>query len=96
MNTPSGTVMLNVGGVKVYTSLGTLGSNGTNFLTQLIENDYEGKMKAARDPEGYIFIDRNGDVFKVILEYLRYGVIEIPPGITRQQVVREIDFYQIN
>jgi len=90
-------VMLNIGGEHVCTSLTTLRSQGTNFLTQLVENDLQGRMKAVRDKDGHIFIDRNGKVFKeVILEYLRNGVIDIPTGITQLQVDREMDFYQIH
>jgi len=88
-------VMLNVGGVKVCTTLTTLGIQGPNFLTQLVENDAQGKTKAYRDCEGYIFIDRNGKTFEVVLDYLRNNVLEIPPGITRRQVELEFDFYQI-
>jgi len=65
------------------------------FLSVLIGNDREGKIPAKRDKDGYIWIDRNGKVFDVILEYLRTGKLFIPAKVSRDQVEAELDFYQI-
>jgi len=88
-------VKLNVGGVKYITSETTLTSRGINFLSVMLENDKEGKIPAVRDDDDFIFIDRNGRVFEVILDYLRTGKLIVPPTLSQQQVALELDFYQI-
>jgi hypothetical protein len=45
--------------------------------------------------EEEIFIDRNGEVFPVILNFYRNGTIVIPPTLSREQVEQELDFFQI-
>jgi len=88
-------VKLNVGGKYFVTSPSTLHSKGDNFLTRLLEHKVSGKVPVLVDEYGYIFIDRNGKVFGCILEYLRTGVFEWPPQISRSSLLRELDFYQI-
>ena len=89
-------VKLNVGGYKYITTLTTLYSHSApNFLTVMIENDAEERIPCLRDELGYIFIDRNGLVFSVILEFFRTGKIIIPPNVTREQIEIEFDFFQL-
>jgi len=88
-------VKLNVGGQKFMTTESTLNSKGTNFLTQLIKHEKEGKIGVLKDEEGYIFIDRNGKVFEIILEYLRTGTLVLSAPITQPQLDMEMEFYQI-
>jgi len=64
-------VRLNVGGRRYMTTLSTLQSKGENFLTRLAEYYSRGDISVRTDEKGYIFIDRNGEVFQVILDYLR-------------------------
>jgi hypothetical protein len=45
--------------------------------------------------EKEIFIDRNGEVFPVILNFYRNGTIIIPPNLSPEQVEQELDFFQI-
>ena len=58
-------IKLNVGGVKYYTTKETL-ENEDGFLKTLMKNDFDNVNE-----DGYYFIDRNGHIFKYILEYLR-------------------------
>eukprot|EP00028_Trichosphaerium_sp_Am-I-7-wt_P006999 CAMPEP_0168516472 /NCGR_PEP_ID=MMETSP0405-20121227/5422_1 /TAXON_ID=498012 /ORGANISM="Trichosphaerium sp, Strain Am-I-7 wt" /LENGTH=228 /DNA_ID=CAMNT_0008536189 /DNA_START=35 /DNA_END=718 /DNA_ORIENTATION=- len=89
-------VKLNVGGTRFETSQSTLQSHGENFLTLLLQNAQSGRVPVFQDKDGYIFIDRSGRKFEAILEYLRTDVVEVPPGVTYYQLLREFDFYQIN
>ncbi|GAM17935.1 hypothetical protein SAMD00019534_011100 [Acytostelium subglobosum LB1] len=65
-------IVLNVGGVKYQTTIGTLlyGAPNTYFAHLLQEQREE---DVPRDADGHIFIDRDGDVFAWILGYLRSG-----------------------
>ena len=103
-------VKLNVGGFKYTTTESTLNSKGMvitrivlthligeNFFTTLLQNDREGKVPCLRDEEGFIFIDRNGKAFHVILEYLRTGhMFNTNDEVSKEQLEIEFDFYQIS
>eukprot|EP01095_Lingulamoeba_sp_RSL-Kostka_P007841 TRINITY_DN2551_c0_g1_i1.p1 TRINITY_DN2551_c0_g1~~TRINITY_DN2551_c0_g1_i1.p1 ORF type:complete len:282 (+),score=43.59 TRINITY_DN2551_c0_g1_i1:158-1003(+) len=67
-------IKLNIGGWKYCTSRSTLFSNQPNFFTRLIENDENGRVPCLRDEDGYIFVDRNGRIFEIVLDYLRTGI----------------------
>ena len=58
---------------------------------------FSGDMQPAQqDSQGRFFIDRNGDLFAVILSYLREEPIEFPTfGIQRQALAGEAHFYQV-
>ena len=88
-------VKLNVGGVRYITSKSTLSKLGDNFLTRLLENDENGKLPCQRDDEGYIFIDRNGKLFGIILDFLRVGRLFFSNKIDPRQLQLELDFYGI-
>ena len=88
-------VKLNVGGVKYVTTKSSLFSKGENFLTLLISNNDEQKMLTSHDDEGFIFIDRDGELFRYVLNYLRTGRYFKPTNITDEEVDLEFDFYQV-
>ena len=46
-----------------------------------------------KDKDGYIFIDRSPEKFRVVLEYLRTGLIEIPESLSKEAMVVEGEFY---
>lgn len=71
-------VKLNVGGRKFDTTEITLFSKGHNFLTSLLSSP----LPSMRDDAGRLFIDRNGNMFEILLEYLRSGALHIPPHIS--------------
>lgn len=85
-------VKLNVGGKRFCTTTSTMVQSGSNFLSNLLM----GRMAAVKDEEGYIFIDRNGANFEIILDYLRNGLLLIPSSIPLKAVVVEAQFYSIS
>jgi len=87
-------VKLNVGGKKFATTLCTLQNQGQNLLTLMLDNKAKG-LPSLEDDEGYLFIDRNGTVFEVLLDYLRTGTITLPSNVSAQQVLNEADFFLI-
>lgn len=46
--------------------------------------------------EGAYFIDRSGELFAPILEYLRTGELHIPENMSQLAVIREVQFYGID
>ena len=42
-----------------------------------------------------MFIDRDGDKFSHVLNYLRYGSIELPATVPQAMFQRELDYYSI-
>lgn len=59
------------------------------MLAKMISETWE------KDPENPLFIDRDSDLFAQVLNYLRYGSIELPFTITQAMFQRELDYYAI-
>ncbi|CAJ0957186.1 unnamed protein product, partial [Mesorhabditis belari] len=66
-------INLNVGGRRFSTSRGTLTWIPDSFFTSLVS----GRIPTVKDELGAIFIDRDPDVFRVILNYLRTKQVEL-------------------
>ncbi|EJD73616.1 hypothetical protein LOAG_18968 [Loa loa] len=62
-------IILNVGGRLFKTELTTLTSIDGSYFQQLFTT----KWNHLLDSDGHLFIDRNNDVFPIILGYLRHG-----------------------
>eukprot|EP01126_Amoeba_proteus_P030870 TRINITY_DN30411_c0_g1_i1.p1 TRINITY_DN30411_c0_g1~~TRINITY_DN30411_c0_g1_i1.p1 ORF type:complete len:311 (-),score=93.98 TRINITY_DN30411_c0_g1_i1:442-1374(-) len=85
-------VRLNIGGTYITTTKSTLLSKGENFFTPLLE----GKLQSQKDETGAYFIDRNGQYFEPILNFLRYGQLIVPTGLKLLSVLQEANFYSID
>ncbi|KAG2389420.1 hypothetical protein C9374_013980 [Naegleria lovaniensis] len=70
----SAVITINVGGVLYTTFKDTLSRkiNGKDHLLSVMFSN-EDHFDFSRDDKGYIFIDRNGNLFSYILDYLRCG-----------------------
>lgn len=85
-------VCLNVGGEIYTTTLDTL----TRCRDSMLGTMFTGQVPMLRDSCGNIFIDRDGKVFRYILNYLRSGSLDLPDGFTELALLRrEADFFQI-
>jgi hypothetical protein len=60
-------VHLNVGGTRFSTSRITLTQICDSFFSSLLS----GRIQSLKDEKGAIFIDRDPDLFRLILNYLR-------------------------
>ncbi len=84
---------LNVGGVRYDTTVGTL-CKEESFLSSL----FSGRHAVARcSDDGAVFIDRDGVVFRHVLNYLRRGRLIMPeddPTLARE-LLDEARFFQI-
>ena len=87
-------VKLNVGGKHYITTRSTLSGCGENFFTQMLEHANSGKLTHETDEKGYIFIDRNGELFEYVLDYLRNGTLICTKKMKlRKRVEKELEFY---
>lgn len=91
-NHDSQIIKLNVGGRIFMTSKETLIGNNDNFFFPLVNGDF----KATKDENGAYFIDRNGDYFAPILDFLRHGKLIIPDNMNIEAVFEEAKFYSID
>ena len=66
-------IKINVGGTIFSTLRSTLTKEPHSMLARMIDT----KVPTETDSDGNIFIDRNGDVFKIILDFLRTGNLRI-------------------
>jgi len=85
-------VKLNVGGVRYTTTSATLLQHGDNYFSGLLS----GKFSKLEDETGSYFIDRNGNHFAPILEYLRSGEVDIPKEMSRKAVLVEAKFFLVS
>lgn len=89
MTTP---VTLNVGGHLYTTSLSTLQRYPDSMLGAMFRGDFP----TTRDSQGNYFIDRDGTLFRYILNFLRTSELTLPLDFTETELLRkEADFYQI-
>lgn len=86
-------VSLNVGGEIYTTTLDTL----TRCRDSMLGAMFTGQIPVLRDNRGNIFIDRDGKVFRYILNYLRSSSLDLPDSFSELALLqREADFFQIH
>ena len=91
-------IKLNVGGVYFETTVETLTKHSEDKLTYF-KVLFSRQWKQEKDlNDGSIFIDRSGDLFWHILQYLRTGrlIIDGNDITLRQSVIIEAEFYKID
>eukprot|EP01100_Stratorugosa_tubuloviscum_P001121 TRINITY_DN124_c0_g1_i4.p1 TRINITY_DN124_c0_g1~~TRINITY_DN124_c0_g1_i4.p1 ORF type:complete len:273 (+),score=92.90 TRINITY_DN124_c0_g1_i4:95-913(+) len=86
-------LILNVGGIRYSTSIETLNKIENSVFGEFFkENNWENELNDRKE----LFIDRNGEIFKYIIEYFRTGKIFLPLSILEQrQFYEEASFYRI-
>lgn len=86
-------VSLNVGGEIYITTLDTL----THYRDSMLGAMFTGKIPVLQDNRGHVFIDRDGKMFRYILNYLRSNSLDLPDGFSEVALLRrEADFFQIH
>ena len=86
-------VGLNVGGRIFLTSRETLTKDSDSMLARMFN---EALPASCQDKDGNYVIDRDGDSFKYILNYLRDACCVLPLTYhARAELLREADFYQV-
>lgn len=87
---PPKVVGLNVGGVLYTTTLYTITQFPDSKLAELFD------AKIPKDPKGNFFIDRDGHLFKYVLNFLRSGKLVLPKNFQEyEQLEIEAMYYHI-
>ncbi|XP_045205795.1 BTB/POZ domain-containing protein KCTD16-like [Mercenaria mercenaria] len=87
-------VELNVGGVFYTTSLSTLVKEPSSLLGEIFGG--ESNTKLVKDSKGKYFIDRDGVLFRYILDFLRNQKIVLPENFHEKDRLRnEADYFKL-
>ena len=87
-------VELNVGGVYYTTALSTLTRESDSLLATLFAKDADKQLH--RDSKGRYFIDRDGVLFRYVLDFLRNRKIVLPENFHERERLRvEAEFYRL-
>lgn len=87
-------IELNVGGVFYTTTLSTLTKEPESFLGHTFCGT--GKIKIHRDSKGKFFLDRDGVLFRYILDYLRNQKLILPENFhEKERLKQEAEFFQL-
>jgi hypothetical protein len=95
---PLDIVELNVGGVTYATTLGTLNQAEPDSPLAIISklNTAEIRTIFGRDSKNRIFIDRDGILFRYILDYLRNKKLSLPENFSEcDRLQIEADYYRL-
>jgi hypothetical protein len=86
-------IKLNVGGIKYETTLNTITSNTDSMLA----NMFSGRHPMKLNDDGYYFIDRDGDIFKYVIKFLRDKKLNIDDIdiLTIKNIKDEAEYFQI-
>ncbi|RWS15993.1 BTB/POZ domain-containing protein KCTD12-like protein [Dinothrombium tinctorium] len=89
-------VDLNVGGINYTASLDTLRSEEGSLLHEIFSDNCSSPLP--KDSQGRYFIDRDGNLFRFILDYLRNDKqLILPENFTESTRLRaEADFYRLS
>lgn len=86
-------VELNVGGVLYTTSLSTLTKNTNSLLGQI----FTGKESVGKDSKGRYFVDRDGVLFRYILDFLRNQKLVLPENFhERERLKNEAEYFNMS
>ena len=86
-------VELNVGGIHYATTRSTLCKHSTSMLARMFSGDVP---PAHQDRKGRFFIDRNGELFGIIISYLREERFSMPTDkIKLKALAEEASFFQV-
>ena len=82
-------IELNVGGKLFTTCLSTLRMDENSMLAAM----FSGRIPSSKDPHGRYFIDRDGDAFRHVLDFLRCR--KLPKDSEAVEALEEAEFYQV-
>ncbi|KAM3866582.1 BTB/POZ domain-containing protein KCTD16-like [Diretmus argenteus] len=93
---PSDVIELNVGGQVYYTRHATLTSFPNSLLGRLFSNKKGSSNDLSRDLRGRYFIDRDGFLFRYVLDYLRDKQVVLPDHFPeRGRLKREAEYFHL-
>ena len=87
------TVILDIGGIHYKTSLTTINNYPNSMLAKIVSDRWNPNSEGSNKP---IFIDRNGQRFKYVLDYLRDGKVNLPVGENVETFRTELEYFGID
>lgn len=81
------TIRINVGGQFYEVSRSLIEQHEDTMLARLVSDTW------LADPDATIFIDRDGERFKYVLDYLRYGKVSLPFTVPREMFLLDMEYY---
>ena len=81
------TIRFNVGGQLYEVSKSLIEQREDTMLARLVSDTW------LADPNSTIFIDRDGERFKYVVDYLRYGKVSLPLTVPREMFFLDMGFY---
>lgn len=88
-------VDLNVGGTRFTTSKKFLVKYENSIFCEWFTNSNSANLP--KDKNGYVFIDRDGDLFRYVLDFLRCDRLMLPDKFNeRRRLLNEAQFYKLD
>jgi hypothetical protein len=87
-------VRFNIGGTKYEVSRSVIDQRPHSNLAKICSDTWDKAPKKKKDFE--IYIERNGERFQYVLDYLRDGSVQLPLSIPRGQLVMDLEYYGID
>jgi hypothetical protein len=88
-NTQKSVVNFNVGGKRYEVSRSVFESHSACMLAKIVSEQWQ------QDQESEIFIERDGTIFRYVLNYLRDGQVKMPISETKAALVTELEYYSV-
>lgn len=85
-------IVLNIGGTRFQTFKSTLLKHPKSFFGMFFSQNHHDWLTT----QGDYFFDRNPELFRLILEYYRTGVLFVPKDIAFGQLWREIGYFGLD
>ena len=99
-------VELNVGGIHYATTSTTLNRYRDSRLPELLtspddvgrrSSDGASPLVVGTDARGRVFVDRDGELFRYVLDYARTGTVVLPDGFRhRRRLLVEAEFFRLS
>lgn len=88
-------IKLNIGGVHHDTTIDTLTQSFTADESNYFEILLNSQVPTSKDDQGRYFIDRDGNLFRYILQFLRTSQVHVNEIQLIEELLIEADFYQL-
>uniref|UniRef100_A0A0D9XK05 BTB domain-containing protein n=1 Tax=Leersia perrieri TaxID=77586 RepID=A0A0D9XK05_9ORYZ len=86
-------VLLNIGGIRHKTTADTLTQREPGSLLAAVLSG--GAHGLPTTEEGAVFVDRDGELFRHVLNWLRDGAVPALPDAEYRQLLREAEYYRL-
>ena len=90
MTNSAAVINFNIGGKRYEVSRSLFDSQSDTMLAKIASKQWQ------EDPESEIFIDRDGTIFRYVLNYLRDGEVKLPISERKDALIKELEFYNVD